>query len=104
MTVSDRDVVAAITDLDLWLTSIPEPIERLRLLTLAFDLMNETLGPTTDKAIYEARVALGTIDNVVAVTGWKRWRVKAAVLRHCEYAGIPTPYLDRGPLTYVPIV
>jgi len=104
MTVSDRDVYAAIEDLVLLLGTESDPLARLRLLTLASDLATQTLGQATDKALYESRLGTSTIDDVVHLSGWPRHKVKVAIRRHCATYDLPLPYKDRGPLEYVPIM
>jgi hypothetical protein len=104
MTVSQSQVTDALLDLVDLIGTEHDPLDRLRLIAVTSTFMDQTLGPATDKALYEARLVLPTIDDVVFASGWKRWQVKAAIRRHSERQHLPLPYLDRGPLDYVPIV
>jgi hypothetical protein len=104
MSVSDRDVVAALSDLDLLLSTVTDPVERYRLLTVAADLARTTLGPASDKALYEARLALGNNDAVVLAAGVTRDKVRKDINRHCAKHDLALPYRYRGPMKYVPIM
>jgi hypothetical protein len=104
MSVSRRDIEAAITDLADLIGTEADPAERLALLDHAFQVMDETLRITSDKAIYDLRVSLPSIAETVYESGWKTWRVKAAIRRHSEREGLPTPYEKANVSEYVPIM
>lgn len=104
MPVMRRDIESAVTDLVDLICTEDDPGARLVLLEYASDLMGETVGPTSDKAIYDLRLRLGNIETVVYETGWKTWRVKAAIRRHCDYHGIPTPNERNDVRSYIPIM
>lgn len=104
MPVSQRDIVAAIRDLVDLIELEHDPLARLRLLAYVVDIADETLSPATDKALYESRLGTSTIDDVVLLSGWGRWRVKEGIIRHCAANDLPLPYRDRGPLSGVYIM
>lgn len=104
MPVSRRDIESAVTDLIDLISTEKDTRTRLDLLEYAADLMTETLGPASDRAVYELRLSLPSIAETVYESGWKTWRVKAAIRRHCDYHGIPTPNERTDVRSYVPIM
>jgi hypothetical protein len=104
MSVSRRDIEAALTDLADLISTVPDPRERLALLEHTSEVLDQTVGPTSDKAIYDLRLSLPSIAETVYESGWKTWRVKAAIRRHCEREGLPTPYEGADVKGYIPIM
>ena len=103
MSTFSRDVWNSLDDLDKLIRLEPDPIARLELVRLVRDSLAETLEETTDSAIYEVRLASSNIDEVCDKTLLKRWRVKAAILRHCAANGIATPRSQELLLDFVPL-
>ncbi|MGV0949381.1 MAG: hypothetical protein ACOYB3_01825 [Azonexus sp.] len=81
-----------------------DPFERLSLIALIHEVMDQTLGVTTDRAIYDARRACATIDETVEVTGLKRWVVKSSIQRHVERTGDDPTNPHRQIQQYRPIM
>jgi hypothetical protein len=103
VTVSRRDIEGTLDDLVNLLLTEADPYERLLLLMYAHDVMEETLGPATDKALYDLHMTM-PIDDIVPLIGWKKWRITRDVRRHREILGVPPKHHRPKPLHYVPIV
>jgi hypothetical protein len=104
MTVPRSDVTPLVTSIADLIATERDPFERLALIEHVHEVMAQTLDVTTDRAIYDARRALSSIDEVIEVTGLKRWVVKAAIQRHVERTGDDPTNPHRQIQVYRPIM
>jgi len=102
MSVERRDIEGTITDLIDGILMETDPLERFRLLEYAEDIWNETLGRASDSALWSLNKDR-SINELVELTGWKKWRIEADLTRHRVANGLPVKERERKPIKYVPL-
>ena len=102
MSVERRDIEGTVTDLIDGILMETDPLERFRLLEYAEDIWNETLGRASDSALWRLNET-HSINDLVEMTGLKKWRIEADLKRHRLANALPMKERERKPIKYVPL-
>jgi len=102
MSVERREVEATITNLVDRLLMETDPEERFRLLEYADQVWSQTLRPASDSALWRLNET-HSINDLVEMTGLKKWRIEADLKRHRLANALPMKERERKPIRYIPL-